>query len=99
MYSSTTFDLIKKFPNAIKLAAYFPDSGRTFGYDVIKMILKSDYPAIRYNDYIISMIPLDSAFLFTNFDLFTIKKVKNLLNIRKGKIIYGFNPNTNEYRS
>jgi len=99
MYSSTTFYLIQKFPSAVKLAAYFPESGKSFGYGVIKLILKSDYPAIRYSEYIISMVPLDSAFLRINFDLFTIKKVKNLLSQRKGKIIYGFNPSTNEYRT
>lgn len=62
------------------------------------LIKSSEYNAVIYEDYIISTMPLNSDFLSTNLKYFPV----NISIINKGKrdmIIYGFNPNSNEYRT
>ena len=93
-----SFDLIKSFPSASKLSSYLKVR-LNFGAELAKLIKASEYSAVIYKDYIISLTPLSIDYLQSNQKLFPIKKA----TIKKGSgssiIIYGFNPSTNEFKS
>jgi group I intron endonuclease len=98
MYSAKTFKFIESFPSAVRLSVYFNVSV-SFGVKLVKLIQTSDYPAVIYKDYIISLTPLDIHFLSSNLNLFSVFNPK--INQRSGRsiIIYGFNPSTKELRT
>lgn len=95
LYSAKTMDLIQSFPSAVKLSAFLNVS-LVFGGQVVKLIQTSDYCAIIYKDYIISLTSRNSDFLSTNLKYLPEKKVVMKQGSRN-IIIYGFNPSTNEY--
>lgn len=64
IYSARTFDLIQSFPSAVKLSVYLNVSVR-FGLQIVKLIQTSDYLAVIYKDYIISLTPHNTDFLST----------------------------------
>jgi len=97
LYSSLTFNLIEVFTSGVKLAAFFPDVSKRFGSDVTKMILNYS-SAIRYLEYIISIVPMDSDTLQTLLNDLPIKPYSIPRSSPTGKFIYGFNPTTLEYR-
>lgn len=97
VYSIKTFELECTIPSTIKLSGYLNINLSLVG-QIITLIKSSEYNAVIYEDYIISTMPLNSDFLSTNLKYFPV----NISTINKGKrdiIIYGFNPNSNEYRT
>ena len=74
-----SFDLIKSFPSASKLSSYLKVS-LNFGAELAKLIKASEYSAVIYKYYIISLTPLSIDYLQSNKKLFPIKKAP----IKKG---------------
>ena len=98
VYSSRTFEFLQSFPSAIKLSIYL-NTGQDFTYQLLKLIQTSDYSVVIYKDYIVSLTPHDADFLSNNFKLFVVKKESVSKTTKKGIMIYGFNPSSNEYRT
>lgn len=97
IYSAQTFEFIQSFPSAVKLSSFLKVS-LAFGLQIVKLIQTSEYNAIVYEDYIISLMRHDALFLSTNSKLFPVKSVATK-KITRNITIYGYNPSINEYRS
>lgn len=74
IYSTITFEFIQSFPSATKLSSFLKVS-LAFGLQIVKLIQTSDYKAIVYEDYIISLMRHDALYLSTNSKLFPVKMV------------------------
>ena len=72
IYSMKTYELESTLPSTIKLSAYLKVSLSYVG-QIIKWIKSSEYNAIIYEDYIISITPLNSDYLSTNLKFFPVK--------------------------
>lgn len=84
IYSAQTFEFIKSFPSAVKLSSFLKVS-LAFGLQIVKLIKTSDYKAILYEDYIISLMRHDALYLSTNLNLFLAPLVKNGCKEKKNR--------------
>lgn len=98
LYDFVTLVLVKSFPSATQLSAFFPDVSKRFGPDMVKLLAKLEVVAIRYGDYIISTVELTSGQLRTMLPTLQVKVITAprayAINAKK---VYGYNPSTNEY--
>jgi len=99
VYSSGTLELVQHFTSGSRLSAFFGMSKR-FGTDIAKKLQASNLPALRYGDFIISLVELTAEQLA---DLLPNMPVKDIVVPRPvsptGKVIYGYNPETNTYQT
>lgn len=95
--SAQTFEFIRSFPSAVKLSSFLKVS-LAFGQQIVKLIQTSDYKAIRYEDYIISLMRHDALYLSTNLDQLPVKSVAKK-RITGNITIYGYNPASKDYCS
>lgn len=99
VYDSSTLLLLQHFTSATQLSNFFEMSKR-FGTDIVKKLQSLNQPALLYSSFIISLVELTDAQLQ---DLLPNMPVKAIIIPRPasptGKVIYGYNPETNIYES
>ena len=88
-----------KFESASKLAVFF-NSNKNFGTNLAKLIVSIGVVGIRYTSYIITITLIEPSILELYFQKLPIKPVTvpRNSNALTGKMIYGYNPTTKEYR-
>ena len=97
LYSLESFELIQEFNSGSKLSAFFDNTSKRFGADIAKKLIDSGVPAIRYGNYIISMISLDKTNIEEMLPVIPVKEVLTAKRLTTGKTIYGYNPDKKIY--
>nr|YP_009568484.1 hypothetical protein [Drechslerella brochopaga]QBL02564.1 hypothetical protein [Drechslerella brochopaga] len=104
IYSRDSFELDIIFLSSNKLAAFLKINPAVIK-QITELIESSKHSAIRCNDFIITLKPADTKNLSNNLDallIFDINKNKiSELEKKRGRksiTIYGFNPETKEYK-
>lgn len=98
LYSSNTFELIETFSSTVSLSAFLKFS-TSFGGLILELIRSTDYCAVIYKEYIISLTSHSVDVLSTSWKLFPVKKEVGIRRGSNSVNIYGFNPSTNEYKN
>lgn len=101
IYSRDSFELEVIFLSSNKLAAFLKINPAVIK-QIRELIELSEHSAIRCKDFIITLKPIDSEILSNNLNaLFNFDLDREKLEKKKGRrniTIYGFNPETQEYK-
>lgn len=96
VYSKRTLEFECLFPSEAKLSAYLKIS-ISLVKQIISELSSFEHDAIMYEDFVISLGPLKQDWLSANLKFLPIKSSSDTKG-KRNMTIYGFNPDSNEYK-